>query len=311
MKKALSLLLAVLMVFTLLPVSALADGETPGTAEPTTKAETTPTPEETPIPEGTPEPEETPTPERTPEPEETLTPEDTPEPEDQTKYPWEDMTDEEFAAYIYAEENREYLISLMTGADEAAYISFADRIERIEDEELYVQLSSYLYSLSEQSEDDIAMLTSYSVVMSADKFIGYLKYILNRKTGYGIEWPYNVGYYDGDTIFFDCWNMGLSIIISNGEVAYNETKGNYVSYGVAHDYSCGANFDLGGNGILNACESYSSDFSSIIPGEWLFMDNGTRIYHVGYYIGDGKVIECTSGSFQRVIESSIDSNGYS
>ena len=38
MKKALSLLLAVLMVFTLLPVSALADGETPGTAEPTTKA---------------------------------------------------------------------------------------------------------------------------------------------------------------------------------------------------------------------------------------------------------------------------------
>ena len=121
MKKALSLLLAVLMVFTLLPVSALADGETPGTAEPTTKAETTPTPEETPIPEGTPEPEETPTPERTPEPEETLTPEDTPEPEDQTKYPWEDMTDEEFAAYIYAEENREYLISLMTGADEAAW----------------------------------------------------------------------------------------------------------------------------------------------------------------------------------------------
>ena len=137
MKKVLSLILAVLMVFMLLPVSALADGEMTGTVESTTEAETTPVPEETPVqeetptPESTPEPEETPTPESTPEPEETPTPEDTPEPEEQTKYPWEDMTDEEFAAYIYAEENREYLISLMTGADEAAYISFADRIERV------------------------------------------------------------------------------------------------------------------------------------------------------------------------------------
>ena len=158
MKKALSLLLAVLMVFTLLPVSALADGETPGTAEPTTKAETTPTPEETPIPEGTPEPEETPTPERTPEPEETLIPEDTPEPEEQTKYPWEDMTDEEFAAYIYAEENREYLISLMTGADEDAYISLVDRLERVEDIELYTQLAEYLSAMTgEQNISTCAM----------------------------------------------------------------------------------------------------------------------------------------------------------
>lgn len=69
MKKVLSLLLAVLMVFTLLPVSALADGETPGTAETTAEAETTPEPEVTPEPEATPETEVTPEPEATPEPE--------------------------------------------------------------------------------------------------------------------------------------------------------------------------------------------------------------------------------------------------
>ena len=56
MKKVLSLLLAVLMVFTLLPVSALADGETPGTAETTAEAETTPVPEVTPELETTPFP---------------------------------------------------------------------------------------------------------------------------------------------------------------------------------------------------------------------------------------------------------------
>ena len=75
MKKVLSLLLAVLMVFTLLPVSALADGETPGTAETTAETETTPVPEVTPELETTPEPEATPEPETTPEPEATPEPE--------------------------------------------------------------------------------------------------------------------------------------------------------------------------------------------------------------------------------------------
>ena len=314
MKKVLSLILAVLMVFMLLPVSALADGEMTGTVESTTEAETTPVPEETPVqeetptPESTPEPEETPTPESTPEPEETPTPEDTPEPEEQTKYPWEDMTDEEFAAYIYAEENREYLISLMTGADEAAYISFADRIERVEDEELYVQLNGFLYGLLGTDATELA--STYSVVMTADSFIQYLKTALSRKTAYNNTYPYNVGYYDGSTISWDCWNLGKSIIWSNGAVVSNYTNGNYVGNGITRDQSCGLG-DWTGSGILQACESYSSDFSSLVPGEWLFMGAASSIYHVGYYIGDGKVIECTSGSFKRVIESNIDSNGYS
>lgn len=80
--------------------------------------------------------------------------------------------------------------------------------------------------------------------------------------------------------------------------------------GITRDQSCGLG-DWTGSGILQACESYSSDFSSLVPGEWLFMGAASSIYHVGYYIGDGKVIECTSGSFKRVIESNIDSNGYS
>ena len=67
MKKYISLFLALLMVFTLLPVSALADGETTGAAEAAAESEPAPEPEITPEPETTPEPEITPEPETTPE----------------------------------------------------------------------------------------------------------------------------------------------------------------------------------------------------------------------------------------------------
>ena len=146
--------------------------------------------------------------------------------------------------------------------------------------------------------------------MTADSFIQYLKTALSRKTAYNNTYPYNVGYYDSSTISWDCWNLGKSIIWSNGAVVSNYTNGNYVGNGITRDQSCGLG-DWTGSGILQACESYSSDFSSLVPGEWLFMGAASSIYHVGYYIGDGKVIECTSGSFKRVIESNIDSNGYS
>ena len=79
MKKYISLFLALLMVFTLLPVSALADGETTGAAEAAAESEPAPEPEITPEPETTPEPENTPEPEATPEPEITPEPETTPE----------------------------------------------------------------------------------------------------------------------------------------------------------------------------------------------------------------------------------------
>ena len=99
MKKYISLFLALLMVFTLLPVSALADGETTGAAEAAAESEPAPEPEITPEPEATPEPETTPEPEITPEPETT--------PELKRVAVRFSCTPEEAAVLVYEAENDE------------------------------------------------------------------------------------------------------------------------------------------------------------------------------------------------------------
>ena len=99
MKKYISLFLALLMVFTLLPVSALADGETTGAAEAAAESEPAPEPEITPEPETTPEPEATPEPEITPEPETT--------PELKRVAVRFSCTPEEAAVLVYEAENDE------------------------------------------------------------------------------------------------------------------------------------------------------------------------------------------------------------
>ena len=41
-------------------------------------------------------------------------------------------------------------------------------------------------------------------------------------------------------------------------------------------------------GLLNNCTNVSSDFTNLIPGEYLYMKG-----HAGTYVGNGQVIECT------------------
>ena len=137
-------------------------------------------------------------------------------------------------------------------------------------------------------------------VMTAEAFVNCLKRALARQAIYSNSYPYNLGYYDGTNISWDCWNLGKSIIWSGGSIVDNTTVGTFQNV----DESCGLR-DWDGLTIINKCPNKSSDFSSLVPGEWLYLEG-----HVGYYIGDGQVIECTvSWGYSGVIQSQIDANG--
>ena len=74
----------------------------------------------------------------------------------------------------------------------------------------------------------------------------------------------------------------------------------YKSNGVA-DFSC--------NGALNYCSDVSTNFSYLVPGEYLCMKD-TKYNHTGIYLGDGKVFEDTTGwGTKKAIISEINSKG--
>ncbi len=70
------------------------------------------------------------------------------------------------------------------------------------------------------------------------------------------------------------------------------------------DTSCGLG-DWDGLAIVQEAPNCSGDFTNLVPGEWLYMDN-----HTGYYVGDGQVIECTAGwGVMSITVSRIDQYG--
>ena len=150
---------------------------------------------------------------------------------------------------------------------------------------------------------------AHSVVMTADEFIGYLQYVVDRgDSKYGSGNQYSVGKYDGKYIYFDCWGLGESIICTKGQIVYN--KNSSLNPWNIWDTSCGCGSKTGD--WLKSQSVLSTDFTNILPGEWLFKDDGNgNCYHVGYYIGNGKVIESTTdGSYNTQI-TTIDSSGRS
>jgi hypothetical protein len=141
---------------------------------------------------------------------------------------------------------------------------------------------------------------AHSIVMTAEEFVDCLWTAYSRPNYYYNSFPYNLGYYDGSRISFDCWNLGKAIIWSRGAIVNNYTVGKYA----AMDTSCGLG-DWGGYEIITQAPNCSSNFSNLVPGEWLYMEN-----HVGYYVGDGQVIECTAGwNVWAITVSQIDSRG--
>ena len=141
---------------------------------------------------------------------------------------------------------------------------------------------------------------AYEIVMTAEEFIDCLWTAYNRPNKYRNEFPYNLGYYDGNVIYFDCWNLGKAIIWTKGAIVNNYTVG----YHATIDASCGLG-DWDGLAIVQAAPNCSSDFTNLVPGEWLYMEN-----HTGYYVGNGQVIECTVGwGVNCVTISQIDQYG--
>lgn len=67
--------------------------------------------------------------------------------------------------------------------------------------------------------------------------------------------------------------------------------------------------DFSPDGGLNYCTGVSTNFTNLIPGEYLCM-KGTGYSHAGVYLGDGKVFECTTGwGVNRCIISTINTRG--
>ncbi len=138
--------------------------------------------------------------------------------------------------------------------------------------------------------------------MKDTQFLECLDKILDRKTTYNNRYPYNLGYYDGISLSFDCWNLVKSIDWSNGTIADNWRVGNFAIYNPGASLG-----DWTGRQILTHCSEVSTDMNNIPVGAFLLYYDDS---HAGVYIGDRKVCECTVAWGQNgVIVSEIGSNG--
>lgn len=98
-----------------------------------------------------------------------------------------------------------------------------------------------------------------------------------------------------DTFFFDCAGLVKGILWGwNG----NPDK----VYGGA-GYACNGVPDSGN--LIGLCKDVSTDFSKITPGELVSMPG-----HVGVYVGDGMVIECTPKWEDSVQQTWLGNIGY-
>ena len=84
---------------------------------------------------------------------------------------------------------------------------------------------------------------------------------------------------DGDVWMFDCVGYIKALLWG-----FNGSGG---SYG-GGTYASGGVPDIDADTMINRCSGVSTDFSNIVPGEVVWKSG-----HIGIYIGDRKVVECT------------------
>lgn len=137
----------------------------------------------------------------------------------------------------------------------------------------------------------------------AEHFKSKLFQILELKTKYWNQYPYNLGYIHSDGyVSFDCVNLLKALL--NGW-AYTKTVGYF-----QHDLS--KTGDCTEAGLINQCSGVSSNFNKITPVSCLYMPG-----HIGCYVGvferNGKTyntIECTSNKWgDGVIATWADASG--
>lgn len=136
-----------------------------------------------------------------------------------------------------------------------------------------------------------------SKVFTSNKFIEKLKHVETLPTVYysvsGGDWASWNGW---------SWNFDCVILIKALLWGWCEDKTPY-SHGGAVYLSNGVP-DVDADTLITLCENVSSDFNNITPGELLYMGG-----HVGIYVGDRKVIECTAGWEGKVLYSEIGYDG--
>jgi len=135
-----------------------------------------------------------------------------------------------------------------------------------------------------------------SKIINNNEFIKKLKEIAKLPTTYYSVAGGNWAKWNGTSWNFDCVILIKAILWGwNGNKEASHGGAIYASNGV---------YDDNADQIINRCYDISTDFSNIAIGELLWM-NG----HVGIFIGQGEVIECTAAWEGKVLSSNIDSKG--
>ena len=140
------------------------------------------------------------------------------------------------------------------------------------------------------------------IVFTSKEFIDKLKWLVNDvpnvyHSGKGWSERNSKG-----QVQFDCV-MSVKCILWNFRNDYkiNKRGGTVYCSNDVPDFTC--------NGALNYCSGVSTDFSNLVPGEYLCM-KGTKYNHTGIYLGNGKVFEDTTAwGTRKAIISDIDKKG--
>lgn len=109
-----------------------------------------------------------------------------------------------------------------------------------------------------------------------------------------------------DTFGFDCVCL-IKAALGSWSADVNKTYGGTIVNKEANGISYGYDHvpDVGADGIVKYLLGVTTDFSNIVVGEVVWMQG-----HVGVYMGDGKVIECTPKWTNDVQYSNLGNLGY-
>lgn len=148
---------------------------------------------------------------------------------------------------------------------------------------------------------------AYKVVMTSTEMVKKLKHILTLPTKYNKTYPYNLGFNHGDYWSWDCWNLYPKTLVWgwSEDIPVGEFQHKNLDTGLG---------DWNGWTILQCCQNISTDFSALLPAEFLLSKNKG---HAGAYVGDFgykgyyyNVIECTpSLNGGGVVPSYVDKQG--
>jgi hypothetical protein len=124
-----------------------------------------------------------------------------------------------------------------------------------------------------------------SKIFTSKEFVDRMKHLNTLPNIYysgGNKWSS----WDGNNWLFDC-------VVSIKSILWGWCEDKNAPHGGAIYKSNGVE-DFTTNGGLDYCSDVSTDFSNLVPGEYLCMA-GTEYSHAGIYLGNGRVFEVTTG----------------